>query len=279
MMTCRLMTEADIPRGLELCRQAGWNQLERDWQIFLKLSPGACLAMEEGKVIGTAVTLPYGDRFSWIGMVLVDREYRGRGIGMELLRKALDLINKETTAKLDATPEGRKLYLKMGFVDEYPLSRMIKPGVNHSPYISAAKVFQKNEWGAIKEADRPIFGADRLSLLEWIWTGAPEMAFVLKKNNILLGYCFGRPGHRYFHIGPVVAADAETARHLVLAAINQGRGRSLLLDVPHLDPSWPVWLKSIGFEEQRPFYRMYRGSNRFPGEPEKQYAILGPEFG
>jgi hypothetical protein len=24
---------------------------------------------------------------------------------------------------------------------------------------------------------------------------------------------------------------------------------------------------------------MYRGNNRFPGVPEKQFAIMGPEFG
>jgi hypothetical protein len=42
---------------------------------------------------------------------------------------------------------------------------------------------------------------------------------------------------------------------------------------------WLQWLAAIGFIEQRPFTRMYRGVNRFPGVPEKQFAILGPEFG
>ena len=143
MIVYRQVTEADIPRGLALCRQAGWNQLERDWKIFLTLSPDGCLAVEEDMVIGTAATLKYGDRVSWIGMVLVDKEYRGRGIGMELLLKALDLLKKETTVKLDATPAGRQLYLKLGFVEEYPLSRMIKPGIHHTPYVSVARVFQK----------------------------------------------------------------------------------------------------------------------------------------
>lgn len=279
MIVYRQLTEADIPRGLALCRQAGWNQLERDWKIFLTLSPDGCLAVEEDMVIGTAATLKYGDRFSWIGMVLVDKEFRGRGIGMELLLKALDLLKKETTVKLDATPAGRQLYLKLGFVEEYPLSRMIKPGIHHTPYVSVARVFQKGELETIAELDFKVFGANRLSLLEWMYAGAPTMTYVFKKNNEMLGYCLGRYGHKYIHIGPVVAADANIARQLVLATLNQHNGQAVMLDISHFDPSWMAWLVSIGFEEQRPFYRMYRGLNDYPGEPEKQYAILGPEFG
>lgn len=279
MIVYRQLAEADIPRGLALCRQAGWNQLERDWKIFLKLSPEGCLAAEEGMVIGTAATLNYGNRFSWIGMVLVDKEFRGRGIGMKLLHKALDILKKKTTVKLDATPAGRQLYLKLGFVDEYPLSRMIKPGIHYTPYGSAAREFQKAEWEKIAELDFKVFGANRLPLLEWMYTGAPKMSFILEINNEILGYSFGRQGHRYMHIGPVVAADGNIARQLVSAALNQCNGQAVILDISHFDPSWTAWLASVGFEEQRPFYRMYRGLNGFPGEPEKQFAILGPEFG
>ena len=279
MIVYRQLTEADIPWGLALCRQAGWNQLEKDWKIFLTLSPEACLAAEENRVIGTAATLKYGDRFSWIGMVLVDKEFRGRGIGMELLLKALDLLKRETTVKLDATPSGRQLYLKLGFVDEYPLSRMIKPGIHHSPYVSASRVFQKGELEKIAELDFKVFGANRFPLLEWMYTSAPKMTSVFKKNNEILGYSFGRRGHKYMHIGPVVAADVNIARQIVSAALNQCKGQAVILDIPHFDRSWTAWLGSIGFEEQRPFYRMYRGPNSFPGEPEKQFAILGPEFG
>ena len=39
MITFRQMESADIPAGLSLCRAAGWNQLSRDWELFLRLSP------------------------------------------------------------------------------------------------------------------------------------------------------------------------------------------------------------------------------------------------
>jgi hypothetical protein len=54
-----------------------WNQTERDWRHFLTEAPdGALVAEEDGRVIGTAATLPYGP-FAWISMVLVDPAARG----------------------------------------------------------------------------------------------------------------------------------------------------------------------------------------------------------
>jgi hypothetical protein len=89
----------------------------------------------------------------------------------------------------------------------------------------------------------------------------------------------GRQGHNFTHIGPVVAKNFAIAKDLVTAALNNNPNHSIILDILHFDPEWMNWLTSIGFTEQRPLIRMYRGSNRFPGVPEKQFAILGPEFG
>jgi len=68
------MTVSDISAGLSLCRSAGWNQQEIDWKIFVALSRyGNKVAVNDsGEVVGTVATITYEDRFSWIGMVLVD---------------------------------------------------------------------------------------------------------------------------------------------------------------------------------------------------------------
>lgn len=80
MIEYRKMLKSDIAAGLALCRAAGWNQLEKDWNLFLELAPeGARVAIDEdGKVVGTVTTINYEDRFSWIGMVLVDPGKKGR---------------------------------------------------------------------------------------------------------------------------------------------------------------------------------------------------------
>src|SRR5690349_4279254 len=147
MIEYRKMTLGDIDAGLSLCRSAGWNQLENDWKLFLTLSPdGARVAIDEtGKVIGTVTTISYEYHFSWIGMVLVDPEKKRQGIGTHLLREALRVLENMDTIKLDATPAGREVYLKLGFVDEYMLSRMVlKDKINLIAPASARNSVEKD---------------------------------------------------------------------------------------------------------------------------------------
>ena len=274
------MKPYDIPAALALCRAAGWNQLARDWKIFLHLSPNDCrVATREDKVVGTVTTIRYQNFFSWIGMVLVDPHYHRQGIGMQLLKEALQILQNEETIKLDATPDGREVYLKLNFVDEYRLSRMSTTAAAQKLKVSDARALHKNDLVALMEFDLEIFGADRQPLLLWMLEGAPQFAFLVEEKKEILGYCLGRHGYNFTHIGPVIAKNNGIAKDLVSAAMNNCIGSPVILDALHFDQEWIEWLTSAGFTEQRPLIRMYRGSNRFQGVPEKQFAILGPEFG
>lgn len=280
MIVYRTMHPRDIAAGLLLCRAAGWNQVARDWEIFLHLSPNNCfVATKDEKVVGTVTTILYQKFFSWIGMVLVDPAYQRQGIGMQLLKEALKILRHEETVKLDATPAGREVYLKLNFADEYRFSRMVINLIETKLEVTAARPLPYHDLKETAEFDLKIFGADRQPLLEWLWGGAPKYAFVVKEKNKILGYCLGRQGYNFTHIGPVIAKNFTIAKDLVLAALNNNIGRSVIIDVLHFDPEWMKWLTSLGFAEQRSFIRMYRGSNCFPGLPENQFAILGPEFG
>ncbi len=280
MIGFRPMRNDDIAAGLALCRASKWNQLARDWEIFLHLSPHGCLVATCNKnVVGTVTTIGYQHFFSWIGMVLVDPGSRGHGIGMQLLHEALHVLKNEETIKLDATPAGREIYLKLNFVDEYRISRMSAKAVAKDFTTSLARPLEKKDIKAIANFDREIFGADRLKLLEWMQQGAPEFAFIIEDKNEIIGYCLGRHGHDFTHIGPVVAKDVNIAKDLIAAALIKCIGQPVIIDVMQFDLKWMAWLSSIGFAEQRSFIRMYCGTNKFPGVPEKQFAILGPEFG
>jgi hypothetical protein len=203
---------------------------------------------------------------------------------MQLLREALHILDGEQTVKLDATPAGREVYLKMDFKEEYHLTRMqFTPSPNiiqttsHSPVL--AKPINPADLPRMSSFDQPIFGADRHSLLHWTLTGTPHLAFVVKQENIITGYCLGREGHSFTQIGPVIAHDISIAKTLVTSALTHCSNKPVILDIPHHTPEWHAWLTAIGFTGQRPFIRMYRGSNTSRGIPEKQFAILGPEFG
>jgi len=277
------MVEGDVASALSLSQLAGWNQTQEDWKLFLNISPTGCFVAvdDTGDVQGTVATVRYEHHFSWIGMVLVHTTMQRRGVGTMLLRRALDELSDEETIKLDATPAGRQLYLSLGFRDEYRLLRMELVRVSPSQLDTSSRVraLQTEDLFKLMEFDHQVFGANRRAIVEAIWRRAPEFAFILENAGVIRGYCFGRWGERFTHIGPVVANDLDGARNLCSAALMNAPARPVVIDALSEKDSWLGWLNDIGFREQRPLIRMYRGSNEYPGLPEKQFAILGPEFG
>ncbi|MBK9314501.1 MAG: GNAT family N-acetyltransferase [Acidobacteria bacterium] len=278
----RSMRPGDIPSGLRLCRAAHWNQTGRDWELFIKLSPQGCrVALRNEYVIGTVATVCYEDRFSWIGMVLVDPAERGQGIAGSLMAEAMNALKDMPSTRLDATPAGHAVYRKLGFVDEYTLSRMevVADRRDFGCSGNPGRPMTERDLPDVAIFDRDVFGADRHVILEWMFDGAPEYAWITEERGRITGYAFGRHGFNFEQIGPVVALDQQDARHLVAACLSQGKDKRFILDATHHESDWRAWLESIGFIEQRPFIRMFYRDNPFPGMPHNQFAILGPEFG
>src|ERR1035441_796845 len=89
----RVMTSADIPAGMRLKEIAGWNQTRGDWKRFLRASPAGCFVAESE--------------------------------GPNLVEKPIEYLDGcgIPSMKLDATPQGKPLYEKLGFVSEYEIER------------------------------------------------------------------------------------------------------------------------------------------------------------
>jgi GNAT superfamily N-acetyltransferase len=277
-MELRSMTREDIREAMRLKDMAGWNQTATDWERFVSASPDGCFVAEhEGRVIGTVATIAYQGRFAWIGMVIVDPVQRGNGLGTALLERAIRYLDALPVPcmKLDATPQGQRLYRKFGFVSEFEIERwMLTRG--------ASKKVVRSESADIDDAlslDRDIFGADRSILLRSIAQGAPAFTLVQRRDGQIAGYAFGRRGTRADHLGPWMALYPDVAATLLdefLAASD----RDLVFVDCVCENSWALpLLKDRGFEFSRPLTRMFRGRNQFPGLREHLCAILGPEFG
>jgi predicted N-acetyltransferase YhbS len=278
----RDMTTADIAAGLALTRAARWNQTERDWGLFLRLSPEGCrVAVKDERVVGTVATASYEDRFAWIGMVLVDPAERGQGIGARLMAEALDVLKGMPSIRLDATPAGHAVYRKLDFVDEYRLSRMetVVSSEGLALQNNSARPMTEDDLPAVAVFDRQVFGADRRVTLGWMFEGAPEYAWIIEERGQIVGYTLGRRGFNFESLGPIIAHDQQTARRLVSACMNRQAGKPFIIDASHYETGWRSWLESVGFREQRPFTRMFYRDNPYPGLPPKQFGVLGPEFG
>jgi len=277
----RPMRSEDIPDGLRLCRASGWNQREEDWREMLRSNPGGFVAaVVDGRVVGTGGAVRYGAGLAWICMILVDPESRSQGLGTRIMEEVLRRLEGAPVVGLDATPGGRLVYVKLGFRDARALARFeartrVAPPTPASTVrpLTAADLPQVLAW------DREAFGADRGAVLRWALAQAAEYAWCASAGGRLEGYGFGRHGHNADHIGPVVARQGAVARDLVQACLAPAAGRRFFIDAPREPAEWPQALAELGFAEQRPFTRMYRGDVGAPGRPGEIFAAMGPEFG
>ena len=278
----RPLTHNDIPLGMVLKEAACWNQKEQDWQMILDASQGGnFVALKNGIASGTATTITYSNRFSWIGMVLVDQKIRRSGIGKTLLAAAIDYAKSIGTVRLDATLDGKKLYDTLGFKTEYNLTRYQILNANFNlpqSKIICDKIKTKDLTAIIKK-DTLVFGADRKIILSHLLNNHPELAWVCKSKTKILGYCFGRAGSNFTQIGPIIADNQDTAEALLINALRNTNHKNYIVDCLDNQKPWNTILKNLGFTKQRPFIRMYLGKHNHKGLPENQYAIAGPELG
>ncbi|NOY95300.1 MAG: GNAT family N-acetyltransferase, partial [Chlorobi bacterium] len=77
----RNLQPEDIKSAMGLVLSEGWNQTEKDWGLLIRNTQNVCLAAEVGgKLVATATAINYSNDVAWVGMVLVHKKYRGRGI-------------------------------------------------------------------------------------------------------------------------------------------------------------------------------------------------------
>jgi ribosomal protein S18 acetylase RimI-like enzyme len=283
VVALRKMIAADVPLAMELKNIAGWNQTERDWLGYLTYEPEGCFVAEVGgRAIGTATSIHYDDRFGWIGMVLVHPDARRLGIGTKLLRHTIEYLQQRGTScvKLDATAMGRKVYVPMGFVDEYELSRF--EGTAPAESTAAVTNVASLTTGDLKEViefDAPVFGAERAHVIDSMSRRNPEYCFLARDGSRIRGYLIAREGRNAAQIGPWVAQDGATAERLLAAFFQRVRGRRVFVDVPHPNDAGCTLIRSYGFTVQRGFARMHLGENRHPGIPAHVFGTSSAEKG
>jgi GNAT superfamily N-acetyltransferase len=278
-LTSRPLTVADIPGCLALSAEAGWNQNAIDWGYMIGRGPGWACCDSTGHVMATALTLPYGDQFGWIGMVLVTADWQRRGLASRLLEAAIAaLLDLGITPGLDATEAGRQVYLPLGFQDIYPLSRYQIAQSETSSKLQIEEGYGPMTRGdllSLAETDAAVFGSDRQDLLRDLLNRAPGMAWISEDGR---DYALGRDGRRASQLGPIIADDTASAISLVGNALGRKTG-PVFIDVPDHHENFRAWLEAAGFHRQRGFMRMLYGRNEAFDDPARVFAIAGPELG
>lgn len=279
----RKMQTADIDAAMTLSMAEGWNQTQNDWSFFINDAASVTVGAEyNGQIIGTTAAVNYSGKMVWIGMVLVHKAYRGKGISKLLLNHILETTQDIAPAKLDATIQGQQVYAKLGFEEEYRIARLINPAVAEIAIQDAGTIptqFSPDDLSEVLKMDASVFGADRSRLLTIVAGICPHKAWVIKKDNRITGFALGRNGSKYHHIGPVAAGTTTDARLLIAQALRHLHDCAAVIDVLCDKEELIALLTHNGFSIQRYFTRMYRINNPCEGITERMFAAAGPEFG
>lgn len=270
----RCLAGTDLPFANQVREIAGWNQLPADWERFRALEPEGCFLAEiEGRPAGTATTTCYGRDLAWIGMVLVHPDCRRRGVGTALLGHAIEYLLRERRigcVKLDATPEGRPLYEKLGFQAEWGLQRWWRQGVRAGQ--EERRDSGPGKGGLGEESlrlDQRVFGADRGGLLTLLGSGA--LARVTQPDG---SFGLARDGARAVYLGPVTALESSSGEDLVRSLCDSlPPGREVFWDLPTGNEKAGRLARFLGFEPVRDLTRMWMGEENVASDPLRQWGI------
>jgi hypothetical protein len=183
-------------------------------------------------------------------------------------------------AGLDSTEFGRPVYLPLGFVDRFALTRW---HLDRAPQACAAPArirlrrIAASEMSAIAAYDAPRSVMERGAILAHLQGRAPYLAFVAEAEGEIVGFALGRDGRVAHHVGPIVAENEGIALALAAQAM-AAASPPFLIDVPDLHAGMRRWLERSGATAPRGFMRMTLGDVPGLAEPARLFAVCGPEL-
>lgn len=255
----RRMTEADLDAAYALSEEQKWPHRPEDWAMLQALGQGYVIE-DDGKVVGTAMSWPFGDNAATVGMVIVSPACQGRGLGRALMDALLaDLDGR--TVMLNATAEGEPLYRKIGFAEAGVILQ--HQGVpNAVPVIEMLPGERVRPMGSkdlplLRDLSRAATGMDRDAVTDAIL--ADGQCVILTRDNAPVGFAIFRRFGRGYLIGPTIAPDAHGARVLINHWLAANASAFCRLDITEESGLGP-WLAELGLPQVGRVVKMVRGA-------------------
>ncbi|MDT6942143.1 GNAT family N-acetyltransferase [Brucella pseudogrignonensis] len=275
-ITLETMTTDHLDGAVALSQQAGWPHRREDWAFVLALSNGV-VALEDGSVVGTAMSTPLGDDVATVNMVIVDEAMRGRGLGRKLMQAALDAADGRTCL-LVATQDGLPLYEKLGFVvnGEIIQHQGLAAKVDAPGNVSWA---DSDDFSRLVEMDSTATGHNRSNIMQLLKESA-QFA-VIRKDDEVEAFAGIRPFGRGLVIGPVVAKNGDDARALIDFLLSKHTGEFVRVDT-NIATGLADWLTERGLVHVGggiPMRRAVGSVEEQSGTEYRTYALVNQALG
>jgi ribosomal protein S18 acetylase RimI-like enzyme len=283
--TVRKLEHNDLAFVHKMTMTENWNDRIEDIRRMFDCDPnGSFMAELAGQAVGHVFTIKYG-KLGWVGLLIVRKEYRRKGIGRLLTEKAKDhLLSERTkTVKLEAVPTISDLYRKLGFVDEYDSLRFVGTAKKVSSVKSrSVTLMNRRTMADLARFDAAFFGEDRTKVLSRLYEGFPQLCFVSRTGSEINGYIMCRIAESGYKLGPWVCdpGNIEVARDLLMACLCRLEPKSkVYVGVPAVNLSAVEILQEIGFQQYSKSIRMWFGERLQNERVGGIFAICSPMKG
>ena len=245
----------------------GWNPGLEDAERFWAADPDGFVELRlGGEMVGGAAIVSYGGRFGFVGLFIVRPDLRGSGLGRTLWERMRETLitrlEPGAAIGLDGVLAMEHFYAADGFRSSHRHLRMA--GTGAEPVAGAVdpalRPLNELPFELVAGLDRVCFGFDRSGFLRR-WIDPPGgLGLGLLEDERLRGYGVARPCGEGFKVGPLFAADADSAARILAGLGARTAGERVFLDVPSVNADATALAAALGMSEVFACVRMYRGA-------------------
>jgi N-acetylglutamate synthase-like GNAT family acetyltransferase len=257
----RAMNAQDLEQCYAMTQQLKWPHRREDWQQAMTFGEGVVIE-EQGKLLGSAILWRWGERAATIGLVIVDGQQQGRGLGKQLMLTLLEKV-PDHNVRLHATEMGKGLYEKLGFVTTGQILQHQTRALEAVPPVAipagvTLRRAQAQDVPTLTALDQQAHGMLRPQLMAHIVSQHQTVLLEDAQHQVHGFASLRRFGHGWA-IGPIIAQDFPLAQALVASLMQGLRGEFVRIDT---DAALPLagWLATLGLAQVDNPTTMVRGT-------------------
>jgi hypothetical protein len=230
------ITKQDLQTLIGWASQEGWNPGKHDVDVFWNTDPEGFYGVKVGdKLIAGGAIISYGGEFGFMGLFIVQSQYRNDGIGNKLwhARKHILIgrLNKNATIGMDGILAMQPYYQKGGFNLAFRDERYEFQGKEYR-YSENVTPILPEDFEEILKYDSQHFGFQRSAFLKQWLTMPDSRAIKFNHNNEIVGYAVIRIAEKGYRIGPLFAQNDTIAEELLKCCLSNCSEDSVYLDIP-----------------------------------------------
>jgi GNAT superfamily N-acetyltransferase len=229
----RSMTREEAAIAVEWAAAEGWNPGQDDAVCFYAADPrGFLLGSLDDEPVATISAVAYGKSSGFIGLYLVKPEYRGRGYGLRIWNRAMEVLAGRNVG-LDGVVAQQDNYRKAGFQLAWCNIRFEGMGIGGVAFDPAIVPLSTLGFDVIERYDSAFFPDERSTFLR-AWIAQPcATALGIIDRGRLSGYAVLRTCRVGCKVGPLFADTAQLAERLFAhCRALVAAGAPVFLDVP-----------------------------------------------